>query len=59
MAELIAHARRHLVEVLTETFRTERARFDDLLPAAGELSSLAGELRSAASSVRALSAVAG
>jgi hypothetical protein len=59
MVELIAHARARLHEVLTTTFEAERARFDDLLPATDELTSLAGELRAAAQDVRALPAVAG
>jgi hypothetical protein len=59
MVELVEHARRRLDEVLTITFRAERARFDLLLPVPGELSGLASELRAAAREVRALSAVAG
>ena len=59
MVELVEHARRRLDEVLTVTFRAERARFDLLLPVPGELSGLASELRAAAREVRALSAVAG
>jgi energy-coupling factor transporter ATP-binding protein EcfA2 len=58
MVELIAHARRRLQDVLSATFAAERARFDALLPASGELSDLASELRRAASDVRALPAVA-
>lgn len=59
MVELIADARRRLQDVLTTTFDAERARFDDLLPASGELSGLAVELRAAARDVRALPAVTG
>jgi energy-coupling factor transporter ATP-binding protein EcfA2 len=58
MVELVGHARRRLDEVLSETFRLERARFDELLPAPGELSTLATELRAVAGEVRAMSATA-
>ncbi|HET9346384.1 MAG TPA: GTPase [Candidatus Limnocylindrales bacterium] len=58
MVELIQHARRRLREVLATTFAAERARFDEHLPAHGELPDLASELRAAAREVRALTAVA-
>jgi hypothetical protein len=58
MVELIQHARRRLQDVLATTFEAERARFDALLPASGELPELATELRTAARDVRALMAVA-
>jgi hypothetical protein len=54
MAELVAHARQRLDEALSTTFEEERARFDGLLPASGELTDLASDLRSAAAEVRAL-----
>jgi hypothetical protein len=58
MVELIAGARRRLLNVLSTTFAAERARFDPYLPAPGELSHLADELRDAAREVRSLRAVA-
>ena len=58
MVELIQHARRRLQEVLAAAFAAERARFDEHLPAPGELPDLANELRGAAREVRALTAVA-
>ena len=45
MAELIADARRRLQEELATAFAVERARFDALSAAAGELSDLPEELR--------------
>jgi hypothetical protein len=54
MVELIAHARQRLDDALTTTFDEERARFEALLPAPGDLAGLASELRSAAAEVRAL-----
>lgn len=54
MAELVAHARRHLDETLTTTFEEERLRFDRLLPSPGALTDLASELRTTAVEVRAL-----
>lgn len=59
MSELIAGARTRLQDALTETFDEEHARFDRLLPAAGELPALATDLRSAAAAVRALPTAAG
>ncbi|HSL75349.1 MAG TPA: GTPase, partial [Candidatus Limnocylindrales bacterium] len=56
MAELVAHARQRLDEALSTTFDEERARFDGLLPATGELTTLATDLRAAAAEVRALPA---
>ncbi len=53
MVELVANARRRLREALDTTFAEERSRFDALLPAAGELPSLAEDLRAAAADVRA------
>ena len=58
MVELIQHARKRLQEVLESSFAAERARFDDVLPAAGELAQLATDLRAAGREVRALTAVA-
>jgi energy-coupling factor transporter ATP-binding protein EcfA2 len=58
MVELIAGARRRLLNVLATTFAAERARFDPYLPAPGELSRLADELREAARDVRTLRSVA-
>jgi energy-coupling factor transporter ATP-binding protein EcfA2 len=58
MVELIQHARRRLGDVLATAFEAERARFDEHLPASGELPELAVELRAAAREVRALMAVA-
>ena len=58
MAELVAHAKQRLDEALSTTFDEERARFDDLLPASGELTDLASDLRAAAAEVRALPAPA-
>jgi energy-coupling factor transporter ATP-binding protein EcfA2 len=54
MAELVAHAKQRLDEALSTTFDEERARFDGLLPASGELTDLARDLRAAAADVRAL-----
>jgi hypothetical protein len=54
MAELVAHAKQRLDEALSTTFDEERARFDALLPASGELPDLASDLRVAAAEVRAL-----
>ena len=54
MAELVAHAKQRLDEALSTTFDEERARFDALLPASGELTDLASDLRAAAAEVRAL-----
>ena len=48
-----------LDEALTTTFDEERARFDALLPAPGELPDLATELRAAAAEVRALPSPSG
>ena len=48
MVELIQHARRRLQEVLAAAFAAERTRFDEQLPAPGELADLANELRGAA-----------
>ena len=59
MVELVQHARRRLQEALATAFAAERGRYDELLPAAGELPQLAIELRAAAREVRALPAVAG
>ena len=59
MVELVANARRRLNEALVTTFDEERARFDLLLPATGELRELATELRTAAADVRALPSPAG
>jgi hypothetical protein len=59
MVELVQHARRRLQEALATAFAAERARYDEQLPASGELSNLAIELRDAAREVRALPAVAG
>jgi hypothetical protein len=59
MVELVQHARRRLQEALATAFAAERARYDEQLPASGELSDLAIELRAAAGEVRALPAVAG
>ena len=56
MAELVAHAKQRLDEALSTTFDEERARFDGLLPASGELTDLASDLRAAAAEVRALPA---
>ena len=56
MAELVAHARDRLDEALSTTFEEERARFDALIPATGELTALASDLRAAAVEVRALPA---
>lgn len=58
MAELVAHAKQRLDEALSTTFDEERARFDALLPASGELTDLASDLRAAAAEVRALPAPA-
>ena len=58
MAELVADARRRLQDALAATFAEERARFDALLPAAGDLPDLAVELRGAAANVRTLQPVA-
>ena len=58
MVELIQHARRRLQEVLAAAFATERTRFDEQLPAPGELADLANELRGAAREVRAVTAIA-
>ena len=57
MVELIDHARRRLQEVLASAFAAERARFEEQLPASGELPTLATELRSASREIRALPAV--
>ena len=54
MVELVANARRRLQQALTATFDEERARFDALLPAPGELADLAADLRRAAADTRAL-----
>jgi hypothetical protein len=54
MVELVAGARRRLEAALTATFDEERARFDRLLPASGDLNSLARELRAAAQEVGSL-----
>jgi energy-coupling factor transporter ATP-binding protein EcfA2 len=59
MAELITDARTRLQDALTETFDEERARFDRLLPAPGDLPRLAMDLREAAAAVRALPITAG
>lgn len=58
MVELVAHARRRLDEILATTLEAERARFEALLPAEGELAELADELRAAARDVRALASSA-
>jgi hypothetical protein len=54
MAELVAHAKQRLDDALATSFDEERARFDALLPASGELTDLASDLRAAAAEVRAL-----
>ena len=54
MAELVAHAKQRLDQALSTTFDEERARFEGLLPASGELTDLASDLRAAAGEVRAL-----
>lgn len=59
MVELVADARRRLDEALSTTFGEERARFDRLLPAPGELADVARDLRAAAVEVRALPSPAG
>ncbi|MFL5714212.1 MAG: GTPase [Chloroflexota bacterium] len=57
MVELIQHARQRLDEVLATAFAAERARYDQHLPATGELSELARELRTAGREIRSLPAV--
>ena len=57
MVELIQHARQRLQEVLAMAFAAERARFEEQLPALGELAELATELRVASREIRALPAV--
>jgi energy-coupling factor transporter ATP-binding protein EcfA2 len=59
MVELVASARRRLQDAFVLTFGEERERFERLLPATGELSSLATELRGAAAEVRALPSPSG
>ena len=54
MAELVAHARGRLGEVLTDTFAEERARFEALVPGSGRLTELADDLRQAAADTRVL-----
>jgi energy-coupling factor transporter ATP-binding protein EcfA2 len=54
MVELVANARQRLQDALAATFAEERARYDGLLPAAGDLPDLATELRDAAGTVRTL-----
>jgi hypothetical protein len=58
MVELVQHARRRLQEALATAFAAERARYDEQLPASGELPDLAIELRASAREVRILPAVA-
>jgi hypothetical protein len=57
MVELIQHARQRLQDVLATAFAAERARFEQQLPAPGELPDLATELRAAGREIRALPAV--
>ncbi len=56
MVEMIQRARQRLVEVLSDTFRDELARFDSLVPDPAVLRGLAGELRELADDVRRLPA---
>ena len=53
----IEHARQRLQDVLAAAFAAERERFEELLPASGELTNLATELRSASREIQALPAV--
>jgi hypothetical protein len=57
MVELIQHARQRLQDVLATAFAAEQARFEEQLPAPGELADLATELRAAGREIRALPAV--
>jgi hypothetical protein len=54
MVELISRARSRLEAALAETFAEERLRFETLVPAPGELETLADDLRRAAGDVRAV-----